>query len=160
MLVPEGSALQVHPPLLAPFDALLCPYVTHASRLYLARRASAHIQQHITPAPGSLSPTPAPGFRTADGVLRIGFISYDINNHPTAHLLEAVFLEVRAALGGSGGGSGGGGVFGQVQLYVYAYGRDDNSTYRRRLVEVCMLAWLWVCCITVCPIFCSVSGDC
>ena len=136
MLVPEETPLYKYPPLFAPFDSLLSPYISHSSRLYLARRAASHIQQHVSNHHPSPIPNPR---RVTDGILRIGFISFDINNHPTSHLLEAVFIEIQASLGlGANSKS----VFSQVQLYVYAYGRDDNSTYRKHLEEVCVYKYI------------------
>lgn len=57
--------------------------------------------------------------------LRIGFISFDFNNHPTAHLVEAIFNATAEQRRGASGRM----LFSQVQLIIYSYGKQDNSTY-------------------------------
>ena len=95
-------------------------------------------------------------------MINIGFLSYDFNSHPTAHLVEAIFYEISkykcihtggctiyssedASDSSAGTGTGSGSqrqhVFDDVRLYIYSYGKDDNSTYRRNLQEVCRCLW-------------------
>jgi predicted O-linked N-acetylglucosamine transferase (SPINDLY family) len=59
--------------------------------------------------------------------LRVGFISCDFNDHPTAHLVEAifsVFAKMRAVHDH------------HFKLIVFSYGKDDNSIYRYNLQKV------------------------
>ncbi len=81
--------------------------------------------------------------------LRLGFLSYDFNDHPTSHLVEGLFFSVRkgqrrATAAGGVWGLGGRpplevdpleglntSVFDSVELLVYSYGKDDGSTYVR-----------------------------
>ena len=52
--------------------------------------------------------------------LRLGYICYDFNDHPTAHLVEGLFHHHNRS---------------RVIAAAYNYGRDDNSTYRRHIVS-------------------------
>jgi predicted O-linked N-acetylglucosamine transferase (SPINDLY family) len=64
--------------------------------------------------------------------LRVGFISCDFNDHPTAHLVEAifsVFAKMRAARDHH-----------HFKLIVFSYGKDDNSIYRHNLQKVFFMA--------------------
>ena len=93
--------------------------------------------------------------------LRLGFISYDFNDHPTAHLVEAIFDVVRRRMGETAGREDlhdtttttaatttttaaaktthqhqplpRQQVFRSSHLTVYSYGHNDNSSYRTRL---------------------------
>ena len=76
--------------------------------------------------------------------LRLGFISYDFNDHPTAHLVEAIFDVVRRRMGETVGRDlhdtttqhqplPRQQVFRSSHLTVYSYGHNDNSSYRTRL---------------------------
>ncbi|OQR80956.1 hypothetical protein ACHHYP_16966 [Achlya hypogyna] len=56
--------------------------------------------------------TPGTGRRR----LHVGYLSYDFNNHPTAHLMEGLFRCHNAS---------------RVAVSVLSYGKDDNSSYRR-----------------------------
>lgn len=58
--------------------------------------------------------------------LKLGFISFDFNDHPTAHLVEAIFASVQKDPALST----------RVQLGTYSYGRDDGSIYRREIVRL------------------------
>ena len=60
--------------------------------------------------------------------LRIGFLSFDFNDHPTAHMVEGIFSVLRENKAAAKEDS--------VELIIYNYGKDDNSSYRNRLVEV------------------------
>ncbi|EQC30572.1 hypothetical protein SDRG_11630 [Saprolegnia diclina VS20] len=48
--------------------------------------------------------------------LHVGYLSYDFNNHPTAHLMEGLFRCHNAS---------------SVEVSMLSYGKDDNSSYRR-----------------------------
>lgn len=62
--------------------------------------------------------------------LKLGFLSYDFNNHPTAHLIEALFetvVDCRVLQEGL--------LCKDVHMGILNYGPNDNSEYRRRLEE-------------------------
>ena len=65
--------------------------------------------------------------------LRLGFLSYDFNDHPTTHLVEGLFAAIRA------GQLRGEVLYEGVELFVYSYGKDDESEYRRRVIELAHL---------------------
>ena len=91
------------------------------------------------------------GHAAIRGKIKIGFMSYDFNGHPTAHLVEAIFVEISNYVQQSGRKSSTAApvvlgssptvnrkhhVFDDIELYVYSYGKDDNSTYRNNLIQV------------------------
>lgn len=108
-------------PILPPFDALLLPYIRGSNILAIAQHASRALQANIVP----LSPAWFFPEHTRADPLRVGMISYDVNNHPTAHLMEAIIEECRLLQP----------MAREVQIYVFSYGRDDNSTYRRNIQQ-------------------------
>lgn len=66
--------------------------------------------------------------------LRVGYLCFDFNDHPTAHLAEGLFIHhsnktyTRRHAG----------TLGQqqpaaVQAFALSYGRDDGSTYRKAI---------------------------
>lgn len=68
--------------------------------------------------------------------LTVGFISHDISDHPTSHLVEGIFSvfaskkeEMRAKRS-------------KMRLVVFSYGHDDGSVYRRSLENV-LLFWIY-----------------
>lgn len=89
-----------------PFETLLLPVplpikqtiATAASNVVVSSAATIPLHEKTCP---------------SSSVLRIGFISHDFNNHPTAHLVEALFALRNA----------------QVELYAYNYGVNDGSVY-------------------------------
>ncbi len=108
---------------LLPFDTLLLP-ISLAERLLVATAASS---VYLT---AEQAGTAAEfGTHAESRALRLGFSSYDFNNHPTAHLVEGIFSEahrLRPECPSSSRRC-------SVELFVYSYGFDDNSTYRRSL---------------------------
>jgi protein O-GlcNAc transferase len=54
--------------------------------------------------------------------LKAGYLCYDFNDHPTAHLVEGLFHHHASSPRGAG-----------LQVAAYSYGKDDNSTYRRNI---------------------------
>ena len=52
----------------------------------------------------------------------MGYICYDFNNHPTAHLAEGLFLWHNLTS--------------RVVVDAYNYGKNDNSTYRKNIVSL------------------------
>lgn len=76
--------------------------------------------------------------------IRLGFLSYDFNDHPTAHLVEGIFDIVRKHRDyrsdeshmEASDASHTRRVFSQVELVIFSYGKHDTSSYRLRLEEV------------------------
>lgn len=144
------SMLMKQVPILSPFDSLLLPYIDKKHRLLLAESASAILSSKILPSAVYTSDMHSQSWRTpslnqkgkVSNKLNIGFMSYDFNNHPTAHLVEAIFVEVnkhRRAMDlfkMDGNNRNMRNVFDDVNLFIYSYGRDDKSSYRRQLMEV------------------------
>eukprot|EP01038_Epipyxis_sp_PR26KG_P004045 gene4045-5787_t len=62
--------------------------------------------------------------------LRLGFISYDFNDHPTTHLIEGIFQVIHQSRKRNIK------LFNNVKLFVYSYGKDDNSSYRNNLKQM------------------------
>ena len=56
--------------------------------------------------------------------LRLGFLSYDFNDHPTAHLSEGLFFWNNLSMTAS---------VSSVEFAAYNYGKNDNSTYRKNI---------------------------
>jgi predicted O-linked N-acetylglucosamine transferase (SPINDLY family) len=113
---------------LLPFDTLLLPMASMRDRLEIA---TAYSTGPNSPVGAYSAETPDLTAGTArEGLpgrpLRLGLISYDFNDHPTTHLVEALFDSVHASRHQQQ----------RVELYVYSYGRDDNSTYRHRIQEL------------------------
>lgn len=70
--------------------------------------------------------------RMSGNTLRIGFMSCDFNDHPTAHLVEgifSVFAKMRESL------------VHRLELIVFSYGKDDGSIYRQNLEKVTHKRW-------------------
>jgi len=67
---------------------------------------------------------PKPGRPRGEGrnKLNLAYICYDFNDHPTAHLAEGLFLHHNRT--------------GRVNVDAFNYGKDDNSTYRRNIVDL------------------------
>ena len=53
--------------------------------------------------------------------LRLGFLSHDFNDHPTAHLMEGLFYWNNISSSS------------MVEFVAYSYGKNDNSTYRKKI---------------------------
>lgn len=140
-----------------PFDLLLLP-VHHSFKLALSASHSSHIRAAGTPSSSSFSSSLSSSSSSSSSRrqrLRYGFISYDINNHPTAHLLEAIFRIIRdkrktktETVNDSDTfprdndshelmrKKDDDDVFRDVELIIFSYGFDDKSVYRRRLQQV------------------------
>ena len=125
-----AAGLSFEGPLL-PFDTLLT-VMALSERLAIARAASAVLsrgRQELTDVSIVRNVKPQK--------LRIGFMSFDFNNHPTAHLVEGIFSVIRRYSDKkNNSASTKSSRFADVELYIYSYGKDDNSTYRRQLVAL------------------------
>lgn len=69
--------------------------------------------------------------------IKIGFMSYDMNDHPTSHLCEGIFYEIKKSrdlceysVDTS--------LYCHVELFIFNYGKNDNSSYRNQLMQVCL----------------------
>ena len=62
--------------------------------------------------PPHLQPPPQPPRR-----LKIGYLSHDFNDHPTAHMVEGLFVHHDQS---------------NFETYAYSYGKDDHSIFRQR----------------------------
>lgn len=73
--------------------------------------------------------------------LVLGYLSYDFNEHPTAHLVEALFYIAKSCRVGSGNpfcdalkhGSGSDNIFNHIENIAFNYGSVAESEYRDRL---------------------------
>ena len=63
--------------------------------------------------------------------LRLGFISFDFNDHPTAYMIEGLFRAIKSVKTGSGERHEGTDVRHFVHTTVFSYGKDDGSQMRR-----------------------------
>jgi hypothetical protein len=65
--------------------------------------------------------------------LKVGYLCFDFNDHPTAHLVEGLFVEHRL-LGSKHISSQR--MFGRpLEAVALSYGRDDGSDYRRAIEQ-------------------------
>ncbi len=98
-----------------------------AEKQAFARAHSRRLEERLAPlrtrlafrheARGHGMPAAAAG---ASGRLRIGYWSYDLRNHATAHLMRTVFgLHDRA----------------RFEVFTYSYGPDDGSHYRAQIAS-------------------------
>ncbi len=96
-----------------------------AEKQAFARAHSRRLEEGLAPLRAQLELAhPAPGtvaagaIRGASERLRVGYWSYDLRNHATAHLMRTVFgLHDRA----------------RFEIFVYSYGPDDSSHYRDQI---------------------------
>lgn len=99
------------PPSHLPFDTLL----VECDKKYRLDVAVAHAQQYEA-SPKNFSPERS----TSVDKLKVGYFSFDYNNHPTAHLAEALFhLHDRSA----------------IETHAISFGNDDSSGFRERIVQ-------------------------
>jgi protein O-GlcNAc transferase len=108
-------------PTLLPFDSLLMP-LDGAFRLRLAVAYAATFVPAESPA-ATRAALAAPRRRPqlSRGPLRVGYLSHDFNDHPTAHLVEELFAQHERPSGG------------RVESHTLSYGKDDGSDFRRRI---------------------------
>lgn len=144
--------LKLNTPIL-PFDSLLLR-ISLRHRLILAAKKSIELfngrpRIEDSETLGSVLKWASSSDKFVRPKLKLGFISYDFNDHPTAHLAEGIFLivskcrllgkfsdkscleEIKKAVRNSG--SAVSSVFDNVVTQIYNYGPNDSSAYRRRL---------------------------
>jgi len=97
---------------LLPFDTLGIE-TSEAWRLLVAER-------HATQWEGLHSRLPSPQPKLVSGQpMRVGYLCYDYNDHPTTHLVEGLFYWHKAAS--------------NFEAIAFSYGKNDNSSYRERM---------------------------
>ena len=89
-----------------------------AQNLMTAKSWSQHLERHFRP----LFPGIPRRKRSRGERLSIGYLSNDIFDHATAHLMGGLF-EVHDK--------------NRFSIHVYSYGRDDGSHYRRKIMDSC-----------------------
>jgi len=96
---------------LTPFDSLLEPL--HLSQRFAISSAASARFPRVTARNYSRS--------SSSTKFRIGFLSFDFNDHPTCLLVKGIFDQVREkSIRGD-----------SIQLFSYSYGKNDNSSCRR-----------------------------
>ena len=126
---------------LLPFDTLLLS-VSLQTRLLIAYATSMSygtISHNHSKSNNTSSSMINHNNTTSTSPLRIGFMSYDFNDHPTAHLVEGIFDIVRKQ------------VLQQehstheynfkYRLIIFSYGKDDGSTFRKQLEQVSLIQY-------------------
>ena len=117
---------------LLPFDTLLIAMPMDL-RLLIAQEVSASYHKWTSPFRALSDATEmmddSAALRQSTRRLRLGFIRYDFNDHPTAHLVIALF----ETIGRGGCVIDSRGPLCGVELVTFSYGKDDNSSYRRTL---------------------------
>lgn len=117
---------------LLPFDSLVNE-VSLSHRLIIARAASNYLLDTIPATATSFSASvPSHGnsrnwTTSRNRKLKIGFITCDFNDHPTAHLVEGIFaiVQQQRLLLSSVETSGGGGRMFAMELVAFSYGVGD-----------------------------------
>ncbi len=103
---------------LTSFRALSRP-LSEAQNLAIARSWANYTERQVDPLRSSAAFS---FFRGRRDRLRIGYLSCDFFHHPTAHLIQGLFgLHDRDGF----------------EVFVYSYGKDDGSSYRRRIAAEC-----------------------
>lgn len=95
-------------PSFLPFDSLLRSFPNSFRKRLASMHANHYGYEGTQP---KLSP--------AGARVRVGYLSYDFNDHPTAHLCEELFDLHR--------------LYQRIDSYTLSYGKNDNSTFRRRI---------------------------
>lgn len=100
-------------PVLLPFDTLLLP-IDGMTRMRVARAQSSTFEHHQIDVPTRYGD---------ESIMRVSYLCYDFNDHPTAHLVEGLFRWHKRFKKIRGENDG-------VHAAAINYGKDDNSTYR------------------------------
>lgn len=135
---------------LLPFDTLLLDMPPEWRLLFARRHAAASVRRTppFTPQwPAPLPPTPTLATTittTTAGVLghrlRLGYMTYDYNDHPTAHLVEGLFAHHDRS---------------KVHVTAYSYGKGRSTDRVGRPTFLCSvdsLALHWACQMMALPI--------
>ena len=106
-------------PFLSPFDSLLVQ-ISQMDRKKIAINYSDNISGLSSNKRGRVIPQKN---------LTIGFVSFDFNDHPTAHLIESIFDIIKKKRISMG-------TYDNVKTILFSYGKDDDSIYRHKLTEL------------------------
>eukprot|EP00939_MAST-03C_sp_MAST-3C-sp1_P003809 g3809.t1 len=118
--VHRGIRSNHHSPALLPFDTLILA----VSPAYQHDVAVAWSSQYL-----SLPRLPTKTLRLNKRV-RVGFLSYDFNDHPTAHMIEGVFKENEHHAAAT--------IKRHVtDLVAISFGKEDGSVFRRAIRDAC-----------------------
>ncbi|KAF0719049.1 Aste57867_1310 [Aphanomyces stellatus] len=98
---------------LMPFSSLLLAVSPQLKRWV----AEAYVDGLVAPHATSATWSSAPPHRR----LHVGYLSYDFNNHPTAHLMEGLFVCHNRTT---------------FQVSALSYGKDDGSVYRQSIPQL------------------------
>lgn len=102
-------------------DAALLPFDTLGMEIPKDKRRDIAVN-HARALSELSSSMPPPLVERPAGRLKLGYICYDFNDHPTSHLAEGLFLHHNKT--------------GRVEVTAMNYGKDDESTYRKNIVEL------------------------
>ena len=105
-------------PALLPFDTLLLP--VDGARRFRHAVAQSRLLDHYR----DRLPFPAPA--APDGALRVGYLCFDFNEHPTAAMVEGLFRWHRRLRDAPGHPT-------TVTSAAISYGKDDGSDFRRQI---------------------------
>lgn len=116
----EACLARGEPSPLLPFRALFLP-LSSELRLTIARREAERLAQAVAGLDGVAGAGPEPG-GVESTRLKIGYVSADFREHPTAHLMRGLFrCHARD----------------RFEIYGYALRGDDGSAYYRQIKEDC-----------------------
>lgn len=105
---------------LLPFRALFLP-LSDDLRLSIARSEAARLERSVAASKGAITASVRPPVE-AGARLKIGYVSADFREHPTAHLMRGLFRCHDRA---------------RFEIYGYALRGDDGSAYYRQIREDC-----------------------
>lgn len=114
-----------------PFDTLLQPF-TLEKRLYIASTYQFGLFS-LDSYPSSIIQQSSLADTVGHSGMKLGFLSYDFNDHPTAHLVEGLFTTIKEIQPNQSTSEV---LYSSISTYAYCYGNYDNTTFRHKLVEV------------------------
>ena len=102
-------------------DAALLPFDTLGLEMPKGKRRDVAVNhaRGLSEASGRAG---APEVKRPAGKLKLSYLCYDFNDHPTAHLAEGLFLHHNRT--------------GRVEASAMNYGKDDGSSYRDNIVNL------------------------
>jgi hypothetical protein len=115
-----------------PFDTLLQP-ISLERRLYIAASYQFGVLSGEYQQPRNQARLPQDNHPKG---IKLGFLSYDFNDHPTAHLVEGLFTTIKQSQSSSSDQFFRDSLSSDLLMYAYCYGNYDNSTFRHKLMEV------------------------
>ena len=110
-------------PVLLPFDTLILP-ISPEYQMEVAMAWSAQWNR-LAQLPSSSSSS------FSSSRVRVGFLSHDYNDHPTAHMIEGIFKDETR------GGKGELNKESKTDFVAISYGKNDGSVFRNEIVSAC-----------------------